>query len=176
MTLSIAECAAVWNEADRHTSYSERRRWDCAPTALESSGTARAQQMADALGVDVTTVHNLAKAEMLYLYIADTMPKAADYLRNKHSYIRFAEMWTKHDRYELSPVDCAMFLESDLSIDAMCAHVENIHNPAPEWRRRFGNKQARSWLAKIATEPDADQPSRITRAAKVLNRWIEEAG
>ena len=174
--LSISECADLWSKANVLQSDSDRRRWDCAPTALASSGTSRAQAMADALGVDVTTVHNLAKAQMMYLYLAGTIPMAADYLRDQHSYIRFAEMWKKHDRYELSPGDCAMFLESDLSIDAMCAHVENMHNPVPEYLRRLNNKQGRSWLEKIATEPDTDQPAKVTRAARLFKGRIEEAG
>lgn len=177
MTLTIAECAAKWTEAEVSRSNSESCRWDCAPTALASSGTVRAQQMADALGVDVTTVHNLAKAQMMFEYLMNWHPTMALQAQAKYSYIRFEALFRKHKKYEMHPVDCFEFLDSDLSNDAMEAQIESIHNPDPEWKRRlFGNKQGRSWLAKIATEPDSDQPSRITRAAKVLNRWIEEAG
>lgn len=174
--LTIAECAEHWRDAERARNRSELLRWDCAPTALASSGTSRAQQMADALGVDVTTVHNLAKAQMLYLYLYEWNAQKAILARAIYSYIRFEAVWRKHFRYEIAPSVCLEFLNSNLSNDGMEAQMENIFNPAPEWMRRLGNKQARSWLAKIATEPDKDQPAKITRCAAVLNRWIEEAG
>ena len=176
MTLSIPECAEHWRDAERARSRSESLRWDCAPTALASSGTSRAQAMADALGVDVTTVHNLAKAQMMYDYIHALFPMTAYALRNDNNYMRFAELWPKVKKYEIDPEDCCDFITSDTSNDGMLALVESIHNPLPEWRRRFGNKQGRSWLEKIATEPDTDQPAKVTRAARLFKGRIEEAG
>ena len=173
MTLSIAECAAKWTEAEVSRSHSEACRWDCAPTALASSGTARAQQMADALGVDVTTVHNLAKAESMYLYLYSWDAQKAILARAIHSYIRFEAVWRKYARYELSPVECLEYLNADLSNDAMEAQIEDIHNPRPSFQRRYEDKRFIKKLGDIATEPSPEQPWLITRIAAIFKRAIE---
>ena len=173
MTLSIPECAEHWRDAERARSRSESLRWDCAPTALASSGTSRAQQMADALGVDITTVHNLAKAEMLYLYLYEWDPRKAILARAIYSYIRFEAVWRKHARYELSPADCLEFLNSGLSNDAMEMQIEDIHDPAPEWMRKITGKKFNETMEKLAHPVDENQPEFVTRLAALWLRFIE---
>lgn len=176
MTLTIAECGALWKEAVRLTNDSEAFRWGCAPTALSVYGTTGTQELANALDGSVDTVHNLAKAQRMYEYLHYGYPDVADWLRSNYGYVRFAAMWTKHEKYEIAPYDCIEFLKTDTSKDGMEALVEEIHNPIPEWRRRFENRPARKWLSKIATEPDADQHPSITWTARMLARALEMFG
>lgn len=174
--LTIAECAAKWTEAEVSQSHSEACRWDCAPTALASSGTARAQQMADALRVNVTTVHNLAKAEQMYQYLRGWNLYIADALRKRHSYIRFGAMWRKHQKYEIDPFDCIEFINSDLSDTAMEMQIEDMYNPLDEWQRDATGKGFMNVLNKMANPVDSTVPAKVQRAARLFKGRIEEAG
>ena len=172
--LTIQECAEVWAEANQYDSESLGLRWKVAPTAADVYWTPRTAELAEALGVKEDTIHNLVKAHWMYEYLCLYGDKAqADEAKSKHGYMRFAAMWKKHERYEFDPGECLEFINSDTSNDGMEALVEEIHNPRPEWQRRFDNKQARKWLDKIATEPAPEQSRKITRAAQLLRGRIE---
>ncbi len=173
MTLSIRECGEAWREAVRLTSESFGSQWKCAPTALEVYGGSGTQELAEALDGSVDTVHNLAKAQRLYLYLYDWDAQKAILARAIHSYVRFAQVWAKHSRYELSPADCLAYLNNGLSGDALDAQIENDNNPAPEWMRRLENVKSLKWLERIASEPALEQSPKITRAAKLLKGRIE---
>lgn len=173
MTLSIAECADLWTQANILRSNSESFRWRVASTALAVFGTDSTMKLAAALDGSVDTVHNLAKAQRLYLYLYGWNEQKAILARSIYGYVRFAEVWTKHARYEFSPAECLEFLISDLSNGAMSAEIENAHNPEPEWKRRILDPKFTLKITKIATEPDADQPIEVTQLAKELAAWIE---
>jgi hypothetical protein len=173
MTLTIAECGAFWTDANRLKNDSERFRWECAPTALEVFGTARTLDMANALDGSVDTVHNLAKAQRLYLYLYGWDEQKAILARSIYGYVRFSEVWTKHMRYEFSPAECLEFLVSDLSNGAMSATIEDIHNPEPEWYRAATDSKFTKKLKRFAESVDGDQPARLTRLARLMLATIE---
>lgn len=173
MSLTIAECADLWTQANILKNDSESFRWAVASTALEVFGTARTLELANALDGSVDTVHNLAKAQRLYTYLYEWNAQKAILARAIYGYVRFAEVWTKHMRYEFSPSECLEFLISDLSNGAMSATIENIHNPEPEWYRAATDSKFTKKLKRFAESVDTDQPARLTRLAAAMLATIE---
>lgn len=173
MTLTIPECGAAWADAERLRGDSEGKRWEVAPTALEVYGTSGTARLAAVLDGSVDTVSNLAKAQRLYLYLCSWDEQKANLARAIYGYLRFAEVWQKHSRYEFSPAECLEYLMAKLGNDALGAEIENHHNPQPEWKRRIVDAKFVRKIERIATEPDPDQPIAITRAARFLAARIE---
>jgi hypothetical protein len=83
------------------------------------------------------TMTQLRGAWRLYEFIREYYPARARELRQEYGYSRFYELYTEWKKYEFSADVCIDHLTSDLSNRAMVLQAQDVHDPLPEWRRKF---------------------------------------
>lgn len=173
----LSSASAAQTAADTRQADHRRAEWvvcAIAATVVGKYGRGLTRRIAENIGRSPDTVEHMAAAYAIYASLRARDARRAREARRKYGYLRFFELGVKWTRYEFDTADAFEYLESGLSTAAMGAQIEDVHNPVPEWRRRFfGTSRA---VLKLV---DDDAPEEVRGwarlGAELFRKFAKEA-
>jgi len=154
-----AIAASAWQAAADEQTAARCHQWITALICRRTRGAARD------MNISQDTRDKLSAAWMVYETIRAHDAQKARTLRKRYGYRRFLDAGAMMARYDITPLEVAEHIESQLSNAAMQHAMIDAHDPQPEWWRKLYSVNAMA--EKIATAYDVPDATRA-RLDKVL--------